>query len=319
MNIISAPQNGQGAYGDLIYEIAGNDPLQAIETIIAGGPEGTDIVAIKSFAGQSQYEVNIAPYMRRHLNVEPCLPSANIYSLPNSCTKGRGVFIGGPVTDTLIFTAGVLSKPEGKPLTGAPLKHKIGYGEMDAVFHLLRPGNSISFEIYVDDSRYAIYSVNSPSDGIHSPKIVMPEFGTKMYVRSITRGVAEKIREYTVVPRGPRAIRLCWLNPYGALDFYTFERTDGSHVAASKSRAYTIGGHEVYESTAEVLTGMQSDHEDADTLNWLAQIINSPRVWVCESDGFRRVDVVTDRVAIPVTVPARLEFTIRDVKRSIFR
>jgi hypothetical protein len=131
-------------------------------------------------------------------------------------------------------------------------------------------------------------------------------------------GVVVPLRRWELVERGPRAVRLCWVNAYGALDYHTFEHTGRRSVVSEKSRVCT-DGYEVGDSAARRLFTVRSEWVDAATLEWLAGVVTSPRVWLCSGQTFRRLDVQTSVVEMTDDRPAALTLTLCDAQKTQYQ
>ncbi len=278
------PPNGAPAYGDLIYTITDVGTEDVIEVEILGGANGTEVLGRKRFTGQTKHEVNIAPYIRRTFDRQPrwALTRSTTQPLGFIVIKG-GIRIGTLSSELLDFVAGTKMMEPNRVQSDSPA----GYVQAIA--------RDECFEICVNNISHSVnYSHVSGNTGL--------------LAYSVSTGA--ETRTYKCVERRPGAVRLCWLNPYGAMDYYTFYKTENQLFEAGKNLAYTTQGSIVCDSDVRTYTTVQSELEPHDVLAWLSQVISSPRVWVCESSEFRRVDIVTDNVKVSDKVPGRIEVTI---------
>lgn len=289
MRIASEPLNGQGAYGDLIYVIDQADPSQTIDVTIYSITDMSNEEGVKRLSGNSRYEVNIAPYLRRLLDPQPRRTGSIATETPAGWTVMGTILADGLGASVLSVTAGARNKNAGQLLSDAPTEQTLAPGEcVDIACGLQYHTLNYDFARTLPNAEYLITPTAPP-------------------VR------------FRFVERAPGAVRLCWLNPYGGMDSYTFGRVGDERMVVKKSRAYTGRGYEVCGSTAEMRQTVRSDIENAETLRWLAQVVGSPRVWMCVGDTFQRVDIVTDSVALSDNAPGRLEITFRDVEKRKFQ
>jgi hypothetical protein len=314
MIIASTPQNGQGAGGDLLYTIAEADAATPLTVEILGGPAANVVVGTKRFRGQSGYEVNIAPYIRRAIDVKPPAETTpGVYESPGFYTAGA-LRIDGVLSPTTIFTAGVKTPVMTKTLSEGPMEQAIAVGEIDYLSVAVTRGTMVTYNevpragapprpvVATKDCVYT-YVFNTAANLKKGDKVELLYAGA---------GGAYRARTYHIVERAPNSVRMCWLNPCGGLDSYTFSRDDTERLAVRKNRAKTARGTETFGSSAETLIALRSEWESIDTLRWLMQIIASPRVWISEGGVFRPVDVVTESTTLTAVAPGRLEITVRD-------
>ncbi len=282
-----------------------------------GGAAADRLLGIKSFTGQSRYEVNIAPYMRRSLDVRPPSLATNGIVDTTGCYAHGTILADGQNSGTLLFTAGIDTKPLYDPLSDAPLEHTIAAGERDYL-SVASPNDTI------------LFTLTYPSQAEFSKTITTPQVGTFVFAApdNMPEGAEAElrfrygweqyttVRKYRGVKRAPNSVRLCWLNAFGGFDSYTFGRAEGEQLTVEKERARTVHGTETFGATVETLIALQSDWESIETMRWLHGVIASPRVWLFENGEFRRVDVMTRNATLTNIAPARLEIVVRDLEKA---
>lgn len=293
MIISSQPADYSPAYNDLIYTLAQADPNQAIEVEILGGPTITDVLGVKRLSGQSSYEVNIAPYLRTVFDPRPRWTAGFLDGQPAGLLWMYGGIRAGSLSSTFQwYLPGVKTKKWAEVLSDSPMEHTIAPGEC--------------VEIAVDFRRFSLhYDYIKSMGGVYEPYPATLDCETRRFICVDGR------------PKG--AVRLCWQNPYGAMDYHTFYKSDKQFASERRLARDAYGANVACMVDSAIFTTLHSDWESADNLAWLAQIITSPRVWICEGSAFRRVDVVTDTTA-PLTdaAPDRLEITICE-RRKIYQ
>ncbi|MDL2319905.1 hypothetical protein LJC45_02095 [Alistipes sp. OttesenSCG-928-B03] len=127
-------------------------------------------------------------------------------------------------------------------------------------------------------------------------------------------------RRYEIVRRRSDAVRLCWVNEYGSVDYHTFAVCANESVAAIKSRIYTGEGYRVLDSRAQKSWAVRSEYMDAEGIAWLRGLLSSPRVWIAAEGGmFTPVDVMTDSVTTDASAPASLKIALREAKLATYQ
>ena len=116
-------------------------------------------------------------------------------------------------------------------------------------------------------------------------------------------GQAEAVvLHYSLTGEAGRGVRLCWINRYGAIDYFTF-------VVLSRGVAVTEGT--VFARTATTLT-LASQYQPRATIDALAGICSSPGVWMVDEAGkYCPVEVTTHELSFPQQSPGNLKITIK--------
>lgn len=331
MNISSIPENYSGAFSDLIYNVTGAAPQQIVEVTILG-ELSTDVLGMKRYRGESGYAVNISNYVRRAF----AEPQPYFSKLCTAYSAGRTVkariSVGAELSAQRTFLAGHKSAVRNQLLSDAPFDLAIAPGQTDdlsfvgstsnpfflygfltrgggvkeMVFSLGALGEIVSFQInaahVADNARHS--ALGSMEAYTHLQ--IDAEIGSKLV----------PVRRYEIRPAAGDAVRLCWVNAYGALDYYTFVRTGAESLVLDRRKIYAAAGYKSYDAHSDRLIVVESAYESAATVMWLAGVIGSPRVWICEGEGvFTEVDVVTDSIAASVAAPSAVRLTLRAKKR----
>ncbi|MDL2319675.1 hypothetical protein LJC45_00890 [Alistipes sp. OttesenSCG-928-B03] len=118
MQIKTLPDNYSGAFGDLVYTLAGCAPDEIVEVeILAAGEEP---VGMKRYRGQQEYDVNVAAVMRSRLEVAPVYRDKNTIVVPERRWVEGQIRVGGEVSERRVFTAGVKPAMEHRVLSDMP-------------------------------------------------------------------------------------------------------------------------------------------------------------------------------------------------------
>ena len=137
--------------------------------------------------------------------------------------------------------------------------------------------------------------------------------GGSIVVQAFNSSAQEISQEYTIDlncpnTKGFEPIRLCWLNQWGAWDYYTFTMKSSKMISTKGSTyqqlegswndsAYRIdsfrGGKKAFRVNATEKITMNTDFVNESESSWFEELINSPEVYILE--GF------TDETATPNT------------------
>ena len=117
--------------------------------------------------------------------------------------------------------------------------------------------------------------------------------------------------------RGFESIRLCWLNQWGAWDYYTFTKKSTTTISTSGStyrqlegswnqRTYNIdsfrGGKKTFRRNATEKIKINTDYISSDNNTMFEELINSPEVYLLK--GFQ--DDITNSYLNQYVTPVRL-------------
>lgn len=324
------PDNYQGAFSDLIYTVAGADPMQTVEVVVLGEQDG-DVLGLKRFRGHGEFSVNISNYMRRRAAVAPQTAAgcAAVFA-PERTVAGR-IKVGGTIAPLRLFTAGVRTGTELAPLSDRPAAAQLAAGEKDEIAVIVAAGRQVVFRgMFVSTAgvRKEAFANSLTGNGkIVTQSIDMDFLETKARALGCFDDLGSieiclddvLLRKYEFTGVRQNTVRLCWMNPYGAVDYYTFALCNAETLVAEKSRIYTESGYKVYDSAAQKVFTLQSEYENTATMKWLAQILGSPKVWVAQDGGFTPVDVITDSMQISRMNPSSLRLEVRESMKTSFQ
>jgi hypothetical protein len=127
-------------------------------------------------------------------------------------------------------------------------------------------------------------------------------------------GGEQELAHIIYVLRDNRAAaqRLCWLNPLGGIDSFTFQTVVSEQVVSAKERIILEGGYSTACSAAERIVEVNSGYQPQAVLAGLSEIILSSRVWVCRDGEFVPVDVMSNGVVIRSEELGNLRIKVRD-------
>lgn len=317
MQIISMPDNYQGAFSELIYTISEADPTQTVEVTILGEKDN-DVMGIKRFRGNDRFTVNISNYMRRRAAVTPQTIAGCVATfVPERIVAGR-IKVVGTVSPLRLFTSGVKSASELAPLSDKPVIAQLAAGEKDEIAMIVPSGKKVIFKGLLTTAagiRKEVFTNTVTGNGQMVVQLIdSTEEGTlEVYIDGVL------LQTYEIEGGRQNTVRLCWVNPYGAIDYYTFALCNAETLVAEKSRIYTESGYKVYDSAAQKVFTLQSEYENTHTMKWLEQILGSPKIWIACPDGYISVDVITDKMKISRMAPSSLRLEVRESMKTQFQ
>lgn len=330
MIISSTPADYAGAFSDVIYRLADVVPEQTIEVSVLG-EQTTDVLGIKRYRGQSEYAVNISNYVRRKMDVTPAYRNyCGTYTPEGRLARAR-IKVGSTLTPLCHFTSGIKAAGAGELLSDAPFDMRLAKGELDEltfrgstdrpifVYGFLNKGSKVHEMVFGFGAQgdVVLILVNADDVALNSKytKLGTWDAYSQLEVCIEKNSKLVPVRRYALRPQTNDSVRMCWVNKYGMLDYYTFVKTR-SGVATDKKKVYTSGGYKSYDPCAERFIAVESGYENEETLQWLLGIVSSPRVWAYAKGAFTEMDVVTGTVSGGGAHPSSVSLTLREAKRT---
>ena len=145
--------------------------------------------------------------------------------------------------------------------------------------------------------------------------------GGSIIVQAFGTGIGEAIsKQYTIDlncpnTKGFEPIRLCWLNQWGAWDYYTFTMKSSKMISTKGSTyqqlegswndsAYRIdsfrGGKKAFRVNATEKITMNTDFVNESESSWFEELINSPEVYILEDFQDDTVTSALNKYVTPV-------------------
>lgn len=144
--------------------------------------------------------------------------------------------------------------------------------------------------------------------------------GGSIVVQAFNSSAQEISQEYTIDlncpnTKGFEPIRLCWLNQWGAWDYYTFTMKSSKMISTKGSTyqqlegswndsAYRIdsfrGGKKAFRVNATEKITMNTDFVNESESSWFEELINSPEVYILEDFQDDTVTSALNKYVTPV-------------------
>lgn len=331
MNLTKTPENYQASFAEVVYAITDAPQNRPIEVAVYDS-EQQNIIGIKRFNGQSSYQVNVANYLQRQFDVNPIVhPSCAIVADPSRLV-GVSIKIDDSITSPKSWhTAGVVHSTTLRKLSNSTGLKKIAPDECDEI-SFIAPGCEVCAEFslsgYEKNYSFALSTIIADHN-IHSLIVNMNDIDTRIrqqgYVLADFSGLTVSAsidsvefinQEYTITPRRRSSVRVCWLNRFGIIDYYTFISCANKSVSVENQRVYTQDGYKNNGSTSQFSSVLISEYEPQKTLQWLSELIASPRVWTIEDGRYNPVTIRSQSLVLHSTDLSRIEISVSPTKNT---
>lgn len=246
------------------------------------------------FITEKEQEINLTPYLREEKKYKP-------FFYGNA--SAQGVTVYGGIEDYYsgeyhpnweYFSDGVVN--EYKVLSDLPYR-LIAPDQFDVISSFVYPDGIMQIE-----QRGEYYNAEDYSD-ICAMALIPIKDSYKVNVYEDTDGTGQYSQEvrYIFRPMGLNGVRLAWLNKYGALDFWNFDKLREQDFVTSAETIYTHNGYTKLNQQAEKHFTIETRELTREALDALSFIVASPAVWLVEDAGegaeeecFKPIDIITD-------------------------
>ncbi|MDR0907569.1 MAG: hypothetical protein LBM63_03030 [Rikenellaceae bacterium] len=300
---------------------------------------GNEVLGTKRIYGEGQFTVNVAPYLCAQLAPEPLCGEPMGLVLDERRYVGCRVRVSGVHSPVVFLTAGTHDAPIGATLSASPAQLTIRPREKDEIA-VITDGYSVKPYVtfshngseYTDEVFLSNYGA-----GVHTfvidEAVVAQKFATQTglaeeqmraftVVLRVTQSDGNYVylrRNYTVERVPHTGQRLAWINRYGAVDYYTFPTTETRTLSGGRGRILSSEGWSAVTTEAERWTTLVSDYEQAETLEWLAEVLSSPRVWAIEGSVATEIDVADGAVSFDPSKPGNMTLRVRPREVAVSR
>lgn len=288
MTKIIEPKSWSPLFAPVVYIVEGLDPKGVTDVEILS--KDGECLGIKRYKKRECIEVNVANYYRRRVEFEPTHSHLlRIFGGEGRLTEPK-IRVGGSESERVTLIYGEKSGVkhlDGARLFDEPSRYEMGRGEFDEIAFVRggpnvratligypkSGGRAITVDIayHICHAGMNVFTLNS--------KEIEREFGVNLNalhsfeLTLVGKGMSIG-RRYRVVERAEGSSRICWVNPYGGVDYYTFPPSSGGRIEAKDG----VDSSEWIE--------LCSNYEKRETVAWLSNIFTSPQVW--------RVDLQSD-------------------------
>lgn len=334
MEIYREPTDYQAVGRDVIYGVTGADPAKTVEVEVRAGND-RKTVGIKRFRGQNEYLVNVAGYLRGSVEVKPVSIGRSGITTAGSRCIAAGIAVGNIASRETVLAAGTKDVSLFRRLSDAPARTPIAPGECDEIAWIAPQSNAaVQITLEADagtDLEIALESIVC-GDGMTILLIDTDDLAQRtaqagrawadfsaMRVSVLLGDETAFYQQYTLQKSRSEAVRLCWVNEYGAVDYHTFVCCAEERFDVEKNRMEGPQGIEIISSQAETKIALISEYEPRAVMRWLAGAAAAPNVWIARGNAFEPVDVITGEVVVhDAEALSRLEIAIRPTRKTKF-
>ena len=271
-----------------------------------------EVVATQLLRNVLSATVNIAPYMEHFVQRAPSSHRQTAFS--EAPTAGYKIRIDGIESEEIIVSIN-RCKIDTTPslITSFPKRRRIACGESDEVVIISGKGNKIYAEIesesgemlnyeYLPTSEASILTI-SPDDFEREAKA----FDMVIYCAGKVLGTLC----YVVTQPLKSAVRLAWISESGAIERYTFPTSYKSTLSTEKRSIMTNEGLCTAHCRAKQIISLCSRFESCTTIEALAQIATSPRVWIEHNGHYQPIEVTSPEINYNIFgEPSHIHFNI---------
>ena len=257
-----------------------------------------EVIATQQLNKVLNVEINIAPYISTFGEYAPTHTSHSaLYEAPTAAYRIR---IGNVESEDVVVSINAVSC-EVLPaiITSQPLLRRISYGECDELLIMAEYGDVVEATISADNGEMLTLESHITTAPLRLC-ISTEDFGKDiqtMDIRLTCNGEEFGQLHYDVVVARKGAVRLAWLSESGAIERYTFPISHTSKREVEKSYIRTCNGPQAISGKTAVELSVASRYEPSATVEALAEIVSSPKVWIEGVGGdFMGVEVVTSTI-----------------------
>ena len=122
---------------------------------------------------------------------------------------------------------------------------------------------------------------------------------------------------YTIEPRRRGDVRLAWIDPYGAISYHTFHRTDPEQILSLRTECQTSEGTQFLSLEGWSDLRLGSGYLSAAEWERVSAVVTAPKVWVVE-EGFIPAVLSSSKALYGVGEGYTVELSVRPAKKTTF-
>ena len=321
MEIVSCPKNYSGILKPVIYHITDIDNNKSLEVKILD--QYDQEYGIKQMCGENEYYINVANYIKHKILIEPISTDNPTFSNMESRTASVKIQADEIYSQLSVLTAGEIQANSKTLLSNAPEMLKISPLDIDELAFIASAGNLSAFASLSDCNNNTYNDINIANtqcvDGLYafsfSPRQIEQfadiniDNADTLYIVIKCNNKIIASRKYNIIPKQKNIIRLCWQNPFGQIDFYSFKLLEYTNkIQKSKIKTdngYVTNGLEKYSNYS-----VQSDLINRKTAAWLNELIYAQNVWLNINNQFYKIDISNEDYDINFISPNYLSLNI---------
>lgn len=266
---------------------------------------GSTLYGTLRFVASAAARFDAAPFLRRALHFLPVVSDTGFYAATGrTVTATVAVGPSGTLPDGAAATAPERTFLAGRTqvaapalLTTLPLQRLIPEGARDELT-LLAP-DSGTVKATVTARSADTMTAQSYSAFLKGPVLFVLDTRDFPGADTLTVEIdGFATVEYTVVPAAEQAVRVAWRSSAGSVEQYSFPVVRTTTVQVEKLRAEGPEGLVAVPRRREATRTLVSAYETEAMLTALAELVESPEVWVVGEDSCTPIDVATDEAVV---------------------
>ena len=326
----NTPDDFASVFEPLSYSVSNTQNKTLSAEILTS--DSNSPIGIKRIPAANTASFNIAAYLRRQIKPSPF--SSNAFGLFSD--KGRFVSVvvkcDSAISPVRTFTGATSSLHENTLLSDISSRRSISWKDNGEI-SLLVPDSSLHYSIKLSGSKSLSFSSSEyiASRGIVSLCISMSMLHEQLIKKgfdpnnysSMSVEISNPLKSLAVISYdiNPLATdsdtRLCWLNKFGALDYFSFSNPLDSAISVTKDRFLNHDGFSIASISASTLYRVSSGFLPAKLFAAVAYIISSPKVWMVQNSMFIPVDITSDNLHFSPLSANSVDFTFRPAKPNV--
>ncbi|MFI3259658.1 MAG: hypothetical protein R3Y16_06135 [Rikenellaceae bacterium] len=308
------PTSYQSLYSELIY--SHETATEGDVTLFISDSTSDEVLGVKKFYTTTTADINIAPIVRAAAYPDPELSQSGFITEQSPCLVEVTVSDADQTaTSSRTFTLSREEESEVGLMSSFDSSDRlIALGEGEWLTLRVDPEKAIEAEIrqyaYGSDrvSASRLYTLAAQSSGVVTFAVVAEWLSQQSgslsdieldYFEVIFSQDDETIAEvcYSVIDDYEEPTRLAWISSRGSLEHYTFPVVSERVISSERKQSFTL----------------TSAYENYTTRKAIAEIVESPLVWLVSGAEYREVSLASDSVE----VEPRRELTVIEVKISM--
>ena len=271
-----------------------DEPTDLVVEII--NRETEEVVATQMLRNVTTAKVNIAPYVDAPAYYES--GNSNELSFTELPNFRYAIRVEETESEEILLSVNRTEIELPSIVTSQPLSRHISLGEYDEVLIVAEPYSDLCAEITTNLGESVSVEQYCKSG---AALLTIPTGELDLATRTLDLRIecgGEEICEihYAVAPRHKGAVRMAWLSDEGTIERYTFPISSRSFRSVSKRTTSMLNGEITSQCNAKQSITVCSRYEPIATINALAQIVHSPKVWVEERGRRRSVEILSSEI-----------------------
>lgn len=294
MKFTSQPENLSPVDAGLIYSFDAETERPRDVEVSVIEYDSDETVGRQMLCGVTSGSFDIAPYVRRFIDPRPTAERGTM--LTEAPCRQFVVEIDGVRSDVLTLSDNRVGVVADSWLSTMTEHRRIGYGERDEIRLFCRQGEELETTVVADNGM----TMNSQAEFDSGAAVLridtcdFPEESRTLEVRIVSRGRYFRCIYYSIVRRCPDSLRLAWISSVGTVERYTFPIVRSIvRNTVRRTAADADGFRRTVGSESEQCMRVVSDYERRGIVAALAEIADSPRVWIDGALVCSEVEVLT--------------------------